>query len=109
MRFLENTTLRTRHTFVGFGTEDKDEYEQLIQADNKYAVFTYRSHAKDMEAIKGTQKLFQVQGMKKAQPDNEYDLHNFKLPCSFDNCINNPHKVDDYFYLESKDWKKEVM
>eukprot|EP00957_Ditylum_brightwellii_P107577 8207652-Ditylum_brightwellii.AAC.1 len=31
-RVLENTTLRTRHTFVGFGTKDKDEYEQLLQA-----------------------------------------------------------------------------
>eukprot|EP00957_Ditylum_brightwellii_P052600 3988746-Ditylum_brightwellii.AAC.1 len=31
-RVLENTTPRTRCTFDGFGTEDKDEYEQLLQA-----------------------------------------------------------------------------
>eukprot|EP00957_Ditylum_brightwellii_P022470 1695373-Ditylum_brightwellii.AAC.1 len=55
----ENTMLRTRCTFVGFSTEDKDEYEQLLQAGKKHVVFTNRGHVKDMKAIKGTQKLFQ--------------------------------------------------
>eukprot|EP00957_Ditylum_brightwellii_P001632 126766-Ditylum_brightwellii.AAC.1 len=47
-------------------TEDKDEYEQLLQAGKKHVIFTDRSHVKHMKAIKGTQKLFQVQGVKKA-------------------------------------------
>jgi hypothetical protein len=108
-KVVENTALRTRRTFVGVGTADTDEYDQLRQAGKKHVVFTDRGHVRDMKAVKGTQKLFQVQGAKKARPDGEYDLHTFKLPCSCDNCINNPHQVNNCFYLESRGWKKEVV
>eukprot|EP00957_Ditylum_brightwellii_P182700 13916222-Ditylum_brightwellii.AAC.1 len=83
--------LRTRCTFVGLGTKNKDEYEQLVQASKKHAVFTNRSNVKDMMAIKGTQRLFQVQVSEKVRSNGDYDLHTFKLPCSCNNCINNPH------------------
>eukprot|EP00957_Ditylum_brightwellii_P122511 9342488-Ditylum_brightwellii.AAC.1 len=65
-KVLENTILRTRHTFVGFGTKEKDEYEKPLQAGKKHNVLTDRGHVKDMKAIKGIQKLSQVQGAKKA-------------------------------------------
>ena len=37
-RVLENTTLRTRHTFVGLGTEKKEDYKKLLREGHKNIV-----------------------------------------------------------------------
>ena len=63
-RVLENTTLRTRRTFVGLGTEKKKEYERLVSEGKKHVVFTDRNFVQDAKTIPGTQSLYQVQGEK---------------------------------------------
>ena len=109
IRVLENTTFRTQRTFVGFGTEDKDEYEKMTIEGKKHVVFTDHHNIKDTAQIKGTQQLFQVQGAARVRTDGDYDLHTFKLPCSCDRCMEDPHKITDCLFLQSREWKREVL
>ena len=61
-RVLENTTLRTKHTFVGLGIENKDEYDRMKNEGHKHVIFMDRENVADMKVIAGTQQLYQVQG-----------------------------------------------
>ena len=107
---MENTTLRTRRTFVGLGTENKEEYERLVSEGKKHVVFTDRNNVPDSKTISGTQNLFQVQG---EQPETlllsngrKYDLDLFDLQCSCTNCLHEPQKVTSCLYLNDQNWRK---
>ena len=108
-RVLENTTLRTKRTFVGLGTENKDEYEKLVREGNKHIIFTDRQNVMDMNTIAGTQKLYQVQGHNKSLSNNKFVLNTFELQCSCTNCLWNPLDVVSCFYLDDRKWKKVVV
>ena len=61
---LKNTTFTTKHTFIGFGTEDRSEYNSLVQhTDYDHIVFTDHSiNQEDMQPLDNTLQLGQVQG-----------------------------------------------
>ena len=61
---IKNTTLTSQRTFVGLGTESKDEYERLVGDGNKNIVFANRENVQDMSVVTGTQSIYQVQGTK---------------------------------------------
>eukprot|EP00957_Ditylum_brightwellii_P174175 13260342-Ditylum_brightwellii.AAC.1 len=82
MKALDNTTFRIRCTTVGYVTEDKEEYDELVGEGHCHIIFTDCQNIKDVKQVKGTQQFFQVQGAKKACDDNNgvYDLHTISLP-----------------------------
>ena len=87
VRVLDNTTYKTRCTYIGYGTENKEEYNTLF-LNNSHIVFTERNLTllKDMEAIKGTQKISQVESKRKSNQTNDYAFVTSSLPCSCINC-----------------------
>ena len=56
---LKNTTFPTKHTFIGFSTEDRSEYDSLVQhIDQDHIVFTDRSiNQEDMQPLYNTLQL----------------------------------------------------
>eukprot|EP00957_Ditylum_brightwellii_P081881 6228094-Ditylum_brightwellii.AAC.1 len=65
MKVMDNTTFRTRCTFVGYATEDKEAYDQLVGEGHYHIVFTDHINIKDAKQVTGTEQFFQVQGAKK--------------------------------------------
>jgi hypothetical protein len=64
MKALDNTTFRTRCTFVGYASEDNKEYDQLVGEGHCHIVFTDCKNIKGSKQVKETQQFFQVQGAK---------------------------------------------
>eukprot|EP00957_Ditylum_brightwellii_P136750 10428089-Ditylum_brightwellii.AAC.1 len=64
-RVLDNTTMQTWRTFVGYGTEYKEEYDQTLNEGKKHVIFTDRKNIKDMPQGKDIQKIYQCQGVLK--------------------------------------------
>ena len=63
-RVLKNTTLTTKCTYIGFATEKKEQYDQLVAQNYEHIVFTDREIVPDCQPIAGTLKVAQVQGFK---------------------------------------------
>eukprot|EP00957_Ditylum_brightwellii_P083694 6361719-Ditylum_brightwellii.AAC.1 len=77
MKVLDNTTLRTRCTFVGYAIEDKEEYDWLAGKGHCHIIFTDHQNIKDSKQVKGIQQLFQIQEAKIVCDDDNgaYDLN----------------------------------
>lgn len=62
-KILKNTTYTSKNTYVGYATEDKDEYDTLMSAGHQHLLFTERAIIDpDMKRLNNTLKLSQVQG-----------------------------------------------
>ena len=62
-RVVENTMYTTTKTHIGFGTENKQQYDKLRQYNQlDHIVFTDRENIPDMKPLENTLKLSQVQG-----------------------------------------------
>ena len=58
VRALRNSTCKTCKTFIGYATEDKQEYDILLQKILPHIVFTDPENIPDMSPIKNTLKIF---------------------------------------------------
>eukprot|EP00957_Ditylum_brightwellii_P115264 8789656-Ditylum_brightwellii.AAC.1 len=92
-KVTDNTPLTTRCTLIGFCTEDRQQFEQLVNKYKQHVIFTNWQRIKDMEAINGTQLFFQVQGSCAACSDGKHNLQIYDLPCSCMNCFSNPEEL----------------
>ena len=62
-RIQNNTTYTTHNTYIGYGTEDKSEYDSLVAAGYDNIIYTDRTVLNpDVIPIKNTLKTSQVQG-----------------------------------------------
>ena len=85
-RILNKTPFKTNRTFVGLGTEYKDEYDNLTAQGYKHIIYTNRNDIPDMKAVPQTLKLFQIEGQKTPDANGKYKLRTTCLPCSCPNC-----------------------
>lgn len=108
-RILNNTPLRTRRTFIGLGTEYKDEYDKLIGAGEKHIVFTDRENVPEIPTVEGTQKLFQLHGDIAALPSGKWNLHTATLPCSCPPCRNDPANLSACLYNAHRGIKTKIV
>ena len=108
-RILNNRPLRTRRTFIGLGTEYKDEYDKLIGAGEKHIVFTDRENVPEIPTVEGTQKMFQLHGDLTPLPSGKWNLHTSTLPCSCPPCRNNPANLDACLYKAHRDMKTKTV
>ena len=71
VRVLNNTTFKTKCTYIGYGTEKKEEYNNLLP-NHAHIVFTDRNPTllKDMEPVKGTLKISQVESKRESNLEN---------------------------------------
>ena len=92
-RVLENTTFTTHSAYTGYATEDREEYERLSK-EHKHVVFTDRENIPDMKMIKGSQKIYHIQGSS-TNTGKEMKLISSLLPCSCDHCLSANHENTD--------------
>lgn len=97
---LKNTTFTCKCTYIGYATEDKQEYETKSRV-YEHVVHTDRSEIPDVNVLKDTLKIAQVQGEYK-QMNGEWGLVSAKLPCSCQNCRENPTDVDQCSYNQCR-------
>ena len=71
----KKATLKINRTFIRFATEDKDKHQCLTNADYPYIVFRDCKTVPDMNVVKDTQKLFQVQGYMTPISEGKWNLH----------------------------------
>ena len=115
VRVLNNRIFRTKSTYIGFCTENIDEFNILRNNDNyHHIVYTDRTTIlPDMKTIKGTQTISQVEGIKGSSAANSWEFKTSIQPCSCppcllssssDTCLYNTereiktHKVSDKLY-----------
>ena len=83
---LQNQSFVTACTYIGFATEEKNEFDEMVANDEyNHIVFTDRGQKPDMEFIKGTHKILQVKSVKGSTVDNHWLFRSSHLPCS---CVN---------------------
>ena len=89
IRVLQNSTYRTACTYVGFCSEDIDEYNILKNnPDNSHIVYSDRKKPiPDMHAIKGTQEISQIQSIRGSNPENNWSFITSYRPCSCPSCL----------------------
>lgn len=108
-RILRNTTFRTSRTFIGYATENREEYDQLISSNiHKHIVFTNRIDVPDMQPIKDTLKISQVESSKEASETNGWKFRSAFLPCSCPQC--RTHCSSEFcLYQRERNIKEEVV
>lgn len=98
-RVIKNTTLTTKKTHIGFGTQDKDQYDSLMQNKTyKHIIFTNRTEIPDMKPTPQTLKISQVQGDREICDDGNCKLTTSHLPCSCPQCRHNPSLTEERSY-----------
>ena len=107
-RILNKTPFKTNRTFIGLGTEHKDEFDTLIGKGHKHIIFTDREDIPDMRAIPATLKLYQIEGQKNAMPSGKYQLHTSELPCACSNCRNH-EPIDLCIYKNERKVTKHTV
>jgi hypothetical protein len=94
-RVLLNTTFTSRKTHIGYATEDKLRYEELVDSPNHYDHITFLDRSsnhvavsnEDMMKLDDTQKLFQVEGDTVKNPiTGKWSLTSSVLPCACMSC-----------------------
>ena len=61
-KILQKIALKENRTFIGLGTEHKDEYKSLASSENHPIIYTDRESIPYMAPILGTQSIYQLQG-----------------------------------------------
>ena len=106
-QILNNKPLRTRRTFIGLGTEYKDEYDKLIGAGERHIVFTDRKKVPEISTVEGVQKIFQLHGDIILLPSGKWNLYTATFPCSCPPYRNDPVNIDACLYKAHRDIKKK--
>ena len=104
-KVVENTTLTTRRTHIGFDTKRKSQYEELsVNLDYYHIVYTASTTIPDMKPVTGTLKLSQVNRYLQLDPvSNHWCLSTTELPCYCPNCCLNHNKITECsFYVVRK-------
>ena len=102
---LKNTTLTTIRTHIGFGTEDRQQYESLIHQNYEHIVFTNRVDIPNPNPVTNTLKIAQVGGASHPNANGNWTLCTSILPCSCPQCRLNLNDGLCY-YSEVRDIKK---
>ena len=99
-KIQQKKVLKTNWTFIGLGTEHKEEYERLTSLGNQHIIYTDRESIPDMAPIVGTHSLYQLQGDSKKISDGLWNLYTTILPCSCPPYRFNPsnHATCEYTY-----------
>ena len=91
---LNNNTFTTKHTFIGYVTEDRDEFEERSNDEEfNHIVHVDRtqSESSEMKPIEETLKLSLVQGQPVRNPVTcKWRLTKSELPCTCVACRTNP-------------------
>ena len=108
-RVLQNTTYTTRHTHIGYATEDKSECDSLIAAGFDNIIFTNRETLNpDIVPLKDTLKTSQFQGEPSPNAETgQWTITTSILPCSCIKCRVNPLAYNDCYYKDVRGIKKE--
>ena len=83
---LQKTPFKTNRTFIGLGTEHKEEYDRLVATNNKHIMFTDKSYIPDMKPITSTHTLYQLDTEQHPTTSGKWKLHISDLPCSYPLC-----------------------
>ena len=105
IKVLKNTCFKSKHTHIGYATEDRDEFETMSSnPDNKHIVFTDRSESNisgRMKVVDETMLVSQVQGedVKSTTDDStKFCMSTSLLPCSCTSCrIDHTNHKDCYY------------
>ena len=110
VRVLKNTIFTTTQTHIGFGTEDKNEYTSLLSDPvHKHIIYTPRDKIPDMDTIKGTMLIAQVNGCEKPNSDGKWSIQHSLLPCSCAPCRDNPTDYKSCLFNTERETKQEIV
>ena len=101
-RILEKTELTSNRTIIGLGTEHQDEYDRLRGKGKEHIIYTNRVSVPNMETVKGTRTIFQVQGDLNSVAEGQWSLHTSSLQCSCPPCRSNPASFDECLYKDER-------
>ena len=114
---LNNTTFTTKHTFIGYVTEDRGEYEAKSNDDEyNHIVHVDRTESESSKTkrLQDTLKISQVQGHPVRNPDTgKWMVTKSDLPCACVACRTNPLLQSDCYYkdlrnIQTVDIEREV-
>lgn len=109
-RVLKNTPFTATQTHIGFRTEDKNEYTSLLShPDLKHIIYTPQDKVPDMETIKGTMLIAQVNGCEKPNSDGKWSIQHSILPCFCASCRDNPTDYKSYLFHTERETKQEII
>ena len=99
-KVVENTTLTTMRTYIGFSTERKSQYEELsVNSDYHHTVYTGRTNILDMKPVTSSLNLSQISGYLQPDPvSNYWCLSTDELPCSCPYFRLNPNNINGYSF-----------
>lgn len=87
IKVLDNSTFRTKQTYIGYGIEDRERYDALMaEGLHSNIVFTDRVNIPDMETVKDTLKISQINNTH----DSQFDFETAFRPCSCLSCLDDP-------------------
>ena len=109
---LNNTTISTRRTLIGFGTVNKIGYAALISnTEYEHVVYTNRDDTPNMKPLKSTLKIAQVSGELEPSDvtNSKWTIKSSFLFCSFPNCCTNPNNINNFMNYEHYLHRKDVL
>ena len=102
-KVVENTIYTIAEAHIGFGTENKDEYDKLKEANTANCIIlTNRDNIPGMKPIQNTQKLAQVQGYTHPSAEDEWKLTTDFLPCTCKPCREIPSTTNKCLYKDER-------
>jgi hypothetical protein len=112
-RCIKNTTYTTRNTYIGFVTENKEEYDRLCaDSEHEHIAYTDRtSNQPDMIPLKDTLLIAQVTGNKEKDAETgKWSVTSSYLPCSCLPCRTNPSTASTTcYYKHERNFVKHVI
>ena len=105
-RIVENSTFKTRRTFIGLVLEDKQEYEKMRNEGHQHVIFTQRDVIPDMLPLENTLKLYQVVPTMTGKTPKF--ITSF-LPCSCPPCRDNPLNWETCEYKKDRNIKIQEL
>lgn len=92
-QIIDNTT-KNKYTFIGLGTDYKEEYNKLIVV----IVFTDFEIISEVSTVKGTQNKFTLHCNSTPMPSRKWHIHTATILCSYLPCRTNPVNRDVCLY-----------
>ena len=93
-----------------YATEDSEEYSRLMaDPSHEHIIYTDHENIPDMERIKGTLKIAQVQGNKTSNDINKWAFETSYRPCSCSHCSFAPLNSSICVFKEKRNIEKQVV
>jgi len=88
VKLIENTCFSYDMMYIGYVTEDKQEFTNMINAGHTHVVYTDRSKINDdCDAIPGTSDIYQIDAhLNQFEGATNYPVTTYNLPCSCISC-----------------------